>query len=249
MQSLRGQQDANLKVWEKLRLVVGEGSQAGIYEARVEDFINGGVVITAPEFIGGHSLLRNGVQVVVQITREDAAYQFDSLVRMLPGDDNKRVILTPPKHLQRIQRRQFARVEYSSKVMLAHVKPDQDWTEYTTKLNWTSGFTVDVSAGGVQMSSDCELPKGAIALLKVGVLAEAGLDEHVFGVCRRLTTHEGKVRCGLQFILVNELNDFFPPPDLRRIPGELMRFDINAQDKLVNFLFHRQIELRQKGLI
>jgi len=182
LQSLRGQQDANLKVWEKLRLVVGEGSQAGIYEARVEDFINGGVVITAPEFIGGHSLLRNGVQVVVQITREDAAYQFDSLVRMLPGDDSKRIILTPPRHLQRIQRRQFARVEYSSRVVVAHIKPDQDF-------------------------------------------------------------------CGLQFVLVHELKDFFPSPDLRRIPGELMRFDSNAQDKLVNFLFHRQIELRQKGLI
>jgi len=249
LQSVKGQQDAQLKVWEKLRLVVGEGSQAGIYEARVEDFINGGIVITSPEFISGHSLLRNGVAVTVQITREDAAYQFNSMVRQQPGDAAKRIILTPPRHLQRIQRRQFARIEYSSRITLAHIKPDQDWVEFPSRINWVEGCIIDVSAGGVLLSSDCVLPKGALALMKMSLFAEAGLDEHVFGVCRRLCTLDGKARCGLQFLLVHELKEFFPATDLRRIPGDLLRFEVHAQDRLVNFLFQKQIELRQKGLI
>lgn len=245
MQSVRGQHDDQLKVWEKLRIVVGEGNQAGIYEARIEDFINGGIIITAPEFQGGHSLMRNGAAVVVQITREDAAYQFNSEVRQ----QAKKIILTPPRRLHRIQRRQFARVEYSSRVTAAHIRPDQDWEDYRDKLTWHNGFTVDVSAGGVQTSGDCGLPKGALALLRLSLFAEAGLDENVFGVCRRQYVHEGKHRCGIQFLLVHELKEFFPSSDLKRIPGELLRFESNAQDRLVNFLFQKQIELRQKGLI
>lgn len=74
-----------LRVWEKIELLVGDGDSAGHYLARIEDFINGGIVITEPEFLSGNSLMRENADIMVVVCREDAMYQFASTIRKAIG--------------------------------------------------------------------------------------------------------------------------------------------------------------------
>jgi c-di-GMP-binding flagellar brake protein YcgR len=249
VQSIATAQEFNLKIWEKLRLVVGQGDRSGIYEARVEDFINGGVVVTSPQLVSGHTLLRNGLGVTIQLTREDAAYQFNSTVRLKKGDHRRRVILTPPRRLQRIQRRQFARVDHFSFVEAAPLLPNRDWSTYRTSFTWHSCETANISAGGMLMTNEPGFREGVLGLLKVRFLQEADLPSEVFAECRRTFRRDGRAYCGVQFVLAHQITDHLSFADFRQLPVELLGFDEQAQDRLASYLFRLQIELRQKGLI
>ncbi|RKX25695.1 MAG: hypothetical protein DRP45_05340, partial [Candidatus Zixiibacteriota bacterium] len=105
-----------LRVWEMIRIIVGEGSDAGHYRARIEDMVPESLVITAPVFVSGKTLLRHGLSVNVQITREDAAYGFQSVVRVEKTPGGRRTTLTPPTEMRRVQRRLFARAEIPTSI-------------------------------------------------------------------------------------------------------------------------------------
>lgn len=242
--------NGDLKVWEKVRIIAGEGSEAGVFVARIEDFLPEGIVVTYPELVSGGVLLRQGLTVRVQITREDAAYQFTSIVRShRDSSEGRRVVLTPPSSLRRIQRRQFARLEISSQVKYALFKSGFDWSSWPDGVSWKKTRSVDVSAGGVLLKLDEEVGREALLMLKIDFLTLAGLPEVIFGVVCRTCTQEASRCGGIKFILKSELHRHVDRKTLKRLPGELMEFDANAQDRLVMYLFRKQIELRQKGLI
>ena len=240
---------AVLKIWEKLRIIVGEGPEAGVYEARVEDIINGGVVVTNPEFISGRTLLRQDVPVVVQITRKDAAYKFESRIKQEIGTSNKRIILTPPRRLTRIQRRMFARVELPVHLKFAVCKYDMDWANWRNSLEWHTTFAANISGGGMLISTDEGCSKGSAALFEVDLFNQAGLSPFVLGESRRAYLLEGKRYCGIEFMLAEVLEDKLSPTVFGRLPEETKTFNYSNQDRLVTYLFHKQIELRKKGLI
>ena len=243
-------QKSELKVWEKVRIIAGEGSGAGVFEARIEDFVAEGVVVTYPELVSGSVLLRQGLTVRVEITREDAAYQFTSIVRSYDnGTVGRRVVLTPPVSLRRIQRRQFARVDVSTQIDYALFRTSFDWSNWPDGIEWRRSRSIDISGGGVLMKVIDEVPAKALLLLKIELMREAGLPETILGLWCRQCTREESLCCGVRFLLSSELNRFVDKRALGRLPVELKAFDAPAQDRLVMYLFHKQIELRQKGLI
>ncbi len=249
MESVKSKFNTDLKVWEKIHLVVGEGRQAGVYVARVEDILNGGIVVTDPEFLSGHTLLRDGVAVDVQITRDDAAYQFRSRVRLRHSDDVRRVILSPPRGYQRIQRRMFARVELPVKVGYAPITPGFKWADWEQQLTWYQTDASDISAGGVLIRLPEPIEVDSLVVLQVGVFPEADLPRMVIAGCRRTFKNEEQPYAGLEFVLTADLGRYFARDQLKSMPGAVKGFDRRAQDRLVTFLFRKQIELRQKGLI
>ena len=54
---------------------------------------------------------------------------------------------------------------------------------------------------------------------------------------------------GVEFIASERLGEFFAPEQLKRLPESATRFDIKAQDRLARYIFEKQIELRNKGLL
>lgn len=241
---------SGLKVWEKVRIIAGEGSDAGVFEARIEDFVQEGIVVTYPELVSGSTLLRQGLTVRVQVTREDAAYQFTSVIRSHDsGESGRRVVLTPPLSLQRIQRRQFARVDISSQIDYAPFRSAVDWDAWRDSLSWQKTRSLDVSGGGVLLKLTESIPRESLLVLKIDFMPKAGLPEAVVGVCCRECSKEGSLCCGVKFILASDLHRYVDKKVYARLPKELKEFDVHAQDRLVMYLFHKQIELRQKGLI
>lgn len=249
MQSVKSNFETELKVWDKIAIIVGEGREAGIYEARVEDIINGGVVITKPEFVSGHTLLRDGVPVAVQITRDDAAYQFYSRVRLKTSGKQKRVMLTPPKRFERVQRRMFARVEMLIRTRYALVEPGIDWSDWEQSLTWHRAHAQNLSGGGILLKVAELMEQDQLVIMEIELFSEANLPSAMVACCRRSFTAEGEKFCGMEFLLNRELSRHFKGSELNSLPSVLKAFDLRTQDRLVTFLFRKQIEFRQKGLI
>ncbi len=249
MQAVKNNTPTELRIWEKLLIIAGEGRDAGMYEARVEDIINGGIIVSNPEFISGHTLLRNDLGAVVQFTRDDAAYQFSSRVRMQEDGNLRRVILTPPKSFQRVQRRMFARVAIPLHVFYTKPPTDGNWKEWEKSAVWLDTYAADVSAGGIQLKMPETIPGGSVLLLRVCDLISPEQASDMVGLCRRSYILDGQAYAGLEFVTSGDIDQALGKLGPARLPDKYKHFDRRAQDRLASLLFHKQIELRQKGLI
>jgi len=249
VQAIKNTATTELKIWEKLSILVGEGRETGLYQARVEDIINGGIVVTPPEFVSGHTLLRNELPVVVQITREDAAYQFHSRIRVQSADRGRRIILTPPKGFQRVQRRMFARVDFPERVSYARLPADSKWEEWEKNGPWVETYAANISAGGILLKFEDDVKAGDLFVLHVGNLAGVHLPPDLMAVCRRVFVDEGQKYAGFEFVLVGEMGRYLPRKDVMALPKKYKQLNRQSQDRLVTYLFQKQIELRQKGLL
>lgn len=238
-----------LILWEKLELVVGEGTQAGHYTTRIEDFSGRAIVVSPPEFIGGHTLLSNGAEVMILITRDDAIYQCYSRITRHPTSEKKLFLLAPPRGVKRVQRRQFVRVEAFERIEYARVINLPEWEKREDLPKWCQSITSDISGGGVLMSADEDTKPGDLFLLKIGVFPEQDLPEMIAAVCRRVFTQDDQLMAGMEFLTADRLTRHFGINDLKRLPRSIQDFDRGAQNRLVNYVFQRQIELRQKGLL
>jgi len=243
-------QDKGLKVWEKVRIIAGEGSAAGVFEARVEDIVDEGIVVTHPQLVSGSVLLREDLAVRVQITREDAAYQFTSVIRS-HGDKSigRRAILTPPMNFRRVQRRQFSRIDIVSKVDYTRFRATADWNDWRNGHTWHRTRSFNISAGGILLKVTRKVATNSLLILKVDLMRQVGLPEMILAVCCRECTRNASLCCGVRFLLASELHRYIDQKVLRKMPRELKEFDTHFQDRLVMHLFHKQIELRQKGLL
>lgn len=240
----------DLKVWEKIVLIVGEGRTAGKYVARIENIINGGIVITPPEFVDGSTRLRDNLDITVVVTRQDAAYEFSSRIKQRKaGTGEGFAFLTPPRSIRRVQRRQFVRIDLVSDVSYIVWQPGIDWTSETTDDAWRHSRTIDISAGGVLVRADETLQVDDLVVLRPALFAELGLPATVLGLCRRTTADDHGRLAGLEFMARAELRRRFSSELLKKLPESILEFNAMAQDKLARHLFDRQIELRNKGLL
>ncbi len=240
---------SQLKVWEKIELVIGEGDQAGHYLARIQDFLNGGIVITEPEFLHGNSLLTEQAQVRVIITREDAVYEFNSTVRRAMSSSKHQYLLTPPRRIERVQRRQFVRVTVTKRMSWAKVVPIADWQTLDERARWIPSSTVDISGGGVLFRTNELMERNTRLLLQISLLKELGLPETVAAICMRGFSRKNEYLCGVSLVTSKQLHRHFTAEELKVLPREIAEFDDQAQNRLVSHIFQLQVALRRKGLL
>lgn len=238
-----------LKIWDQLEIIVGDGEQAGKYRARIEDFINGGIVITSPEYVEGNTLLRQDIDVTVNVCREDAVYQFNSQIKQRTSPQTKYLILTPPRNVRRVQRRLFVRIEVIERVDYAIINPTLEWQDYEDRATWHVSKTVDVSGGGLLLKVEDEVSIKDLMFLKVGFFASLSLPEVVVGLCRRTFVRNEDHLAGVEIVVASRLERFFKREEMRRLPRSVHEFDGKAQDRLVNYVFNKQIEMRNKGVL
>ncbi len=249
MEAIRSKLATELAIFDKISLIVGEGNEAGVYQSRIEDLVNGGVIISDPEFVSGHSLLRGGIDVRVQITRKDAAYQFHSRVHGQKSSGLKQVILTPPRRLERVQRRMFARVDLATKIAYGKVSDNLDWSDWEQQLTWHKTVSANVSGGGVMMRLPELMKQGQLVVMQVEIFAEIDLPKHVPAICRRSFKSEDFIYGGFEYIKAEDLSSHFKSGDLAKVQRIFQSFSNHAQDNLVTLLFNKQIEQRQKGAL
>ncbi len=238
-----------LKLWEKLELVTGEGNEAGIYTARIEDFLGEGIVISSPEYIKGSTLLRENAEVRILFTKEDAAYQCYSRIKKHPVSGKNFYLLTPPRNVKRVQRRQFVRIDMHEQLRYARISPVMEWENYAERLEWTQTTTINMSGGGLLLKLNGELELLDRVFVQVSLFPGQGLPETVAGIVRRVLTIEKQMMAGIEFIVGEHLGEFFKSTDIKRMPASVTRFNYRAQNRLASYIFQQEIELRKKGLL
>jgi len=238
-----------IKLWEKIEIYVGEGSDAGRYVARIEDFARDGLVVSSPEYITGGTLMRNGSDCTVLLTRRDAVYEFHSCITVSGEGNNRRYVLTPPGDVRRVQRRQFVRIELVKPFSFAIV-PDRVTDEMSfATLDWRQTRTVNISGGGILMAAPVPIKTGDLLLLKMKFFGEVGLPLALGAICRRTVTQKEQLLAGIEFIRAENLTRLFNEGQRRLLPESASYFDQTMQNKLVNYVFQEQVRLRQKGLL
>ncbi len=238
-----------LKLWEKLELITGEGSEAGVYTARIEDFLGKGIVISSPEYIKGRTLLRENSKVTIQFTKEDAAYQCYSRIKKHPISGKNFYLLTPPRKIKRVQRRQFVRIKMHEQLRYARISPVMEWENYAERLEWTTATTINMSSGGVLLNLHSELELLDRVFIQVSLFPSRGLPETIAGIVRRVLTVEKEMKAGIEFIVAEHLGEYFKSADIERLPASVTCFDRRAQNRLASYIFQQEIELRKKGLL
>lgn len=238
-----------LQVWERLRLVVDEDGQEGVYYSHVADIRDDRLVIGRPIFEHGSPLLSEGSSVSVSFAREDASYAFTAQVTEAKPNSPDFVWLVERDEIKRFQRRDFIRLELNiplkykllpSAIKDKPLEPD-DIFEITRTINF--------SAAGVLFPVDEKVAAHSLMLLDFSLCSLAKMPRYVISLCRQVhreQNQESKV-AGVEFILSERLFRYLKPNELALFPDEAKRFDARRQNALVHELFVEQTMRRQKG--
>lgn len=242
-------------IWERMELVIGEGSESGLYSCRVEDFIAGRIVISKPEFVEGHSLLRENAEVLVLVTRADAVYQFRSRITTSKEGEVRQFQLSPPTNVKRVQRRQHVRIDVREKVSYARVRRYLHKDDLMDHLIWHDTLTNNISAGGVLIDivdvdgKGDESKQDDIFLLEIPFFDSVNLPGIVLAKNCRVFEFEHQLMCGLEYILTKNLHKYLSKVELARLPSTVKQFSVRGQSRLADYVFKQQIDLRNKGLL
>ena len=240
-----------VKIWERLQLAVGEPGKEGFYTCRVIDVADDCIVIDRPIFDRGHSLLANGRVVSANFTRVDAAYSFSARLRELSPKSPVKMLLTETSTVHRLQRRRYVRIEKAIMLKYAVIKrPIAERLEIEFDQIEDSVYSLNISAGGLAITIKEKLPDGAILLLDFTRADLIKLPEYMLAICRHVRTDENKqLIAGLEFMLNEDLRQFFEVKEIKLIPELYTNFSIHTQNELTSELFSEQLALRQKGLL
>lgn len=234
-----------LRLWEKIEIVVGDDADKGLYLARIEDFIEDGIVISNPEFREGATLLRDNCEVVVLVVKEDAVYQFYSLLSKRGSGEAPVFVLTMPRDIHRVQRRQFVRIDVIKKVRIANLGAER----IIPPVKWDDTVSINISGGGMLIKNIEGIEPPNILLVTCEIFAKLGIDEPLAAICRRAFTENHQDYAGVEFIRADNLAHHFYNEELENLPPTVKKFDHLAQNRLVTYVFQQQIDLRKKGLI
>jgi c-di-GMP-binding flagellar brake protein YcgR len=238
-----------LALWEKIEVTIYESKKFGRYLFRIEDITSEGLVVSELRFLGGDIRLHNQAKVTISFTRKDAAYEGASVISRWRGSRDDRYLLKVPKSVHRVQRRQHVRIELISKLALTLVDDALMRLKQEEEVPWTEGSSVDLSGGGVLIRSSRQFAAEDMVLLHMQILEEAELPSLILGTVRRSFKREEGFFTGIEFLTGDKAAKSERAKGLIEMLQEMRFFDEVAQDKLVNFVFQKQIELRQKGLL
>lgn len=249
MQFVLPQLSEPLKLWERIEIAISKGTASGRYVARIEDFAEGAIVISRPEFVDGGALLWRNNDVTVLITREDAVYQFRSRIKQVKTSTKTIHLLMPPDNVRRVQRRQFVRIELHTKVSYANLTTYEPGPNDSNRFKWRQSKGIDISGSGILMKTKEDMKLRDLLLLRIACFGEIDLPKTIVGVCRRVSHEKDEFSVGVEFIRNEQLGRYFNQEQLITLPESVKDFDQTAQNKLAAHIFHQQIELRKKGLL
>jgi c-di-GMP-binding flagellar brake protein YcgR len=237
-----------LKLWEKIELVVGENIDCGRYSARVEDITSDSIFISEPEFVGGTVRLREGISANIYVNRDDATYKFEATIRHAKRDNISVVSLPIPKEIHRIQRRQFVRIECNERVSVMRIDGPLP-VDGSSVRPWRDTVAVNISGGGICFHTNEQWNSGERIVLRIPFLKSIDVSDTLLGICCRCFENHGRYYAGAEFIRRNDVSRHFSSTELKLLPDGYDRFDHHNQNRLVNYIFNQQIELRKKGLL
>lgn len=203
---------------------------SGKFRSRVLGFYDSGVIISAPLRKGQPIEAYSGLELKGVVIRDDATYSFETIVLFTEeADYGISWYLAPPERLTRIQRRYDVRLEVTLPVEVSVTKRDKD----CAILKKIAGQTINLSAGGVKVRTEERLSGDKVKVTfflpgeEITVLASILRDGPVIAIRPEDKTTKASYWTALRLLKVTE----------------------EEKLKIVKYIFHKQKELRAKGLI
>ncbi len=233
-----------LLIWEKLEILTAQDTNAGLYLARIEDFVDNGLVVTQPELIKGDILLRDNCEVTLQITKSDAIYQFQSTIQKRNVNGRWQYFLSEPKFLKRIQRRNFSRLIYSTAVEYTPFN-----AIYKSNQEWSRSFSWDISGNGILIETKDFVKQNSFLLMKIQLFDELNIKVPVLGRVHRVILDNHTRLSGIEIIGSSEVMAFENNFPIKKVSNLTKNFNTQDQEKLISFIFNEQIKQRKKGML
>jgi c-di-GMP-binding flagellar brake protein YcgR len=194
------------------------------YRSRVVGIYKNQITLAAPIIKGEVVSMSPGATVIVSYSDQIAIYSFESHVISLNRLTPATVTLGEPYDFKRTQRRNFVRLEVN--LDIAFTPTDEDFRPVGGTC---SGTTLDLSGGGTKFVCNTMLKYGDI--LDATVYLSGNDSVKAMGRVTRFVETPANLKqkysVGLEFTVIEEVE----------------------RDKIIKFIFNRQIELRKKGLL
>jgi c-di-GMP-binding flagellar brake protein YcgR len=212
-----------LKIRQRVLLNIPEGQYPGNYYSIVENLISGEIIVVASPTIEDNSTLVN-VGEKVNLFYWDSMAQYAFEAKVIDKKDGSRPTITLEKcsEEQRMQRRSFFRVQARLRVVFSI---DREGAE--TEPREYEGQTLNVSGGGMLLATNIELEVGNSLPLKL------------YLTDKEYITSTGRV----------ERIEYLGVKHLYRAGIVFCAIYENDRDKIIAYVFTKEIELRKKGLL
>lgn len=238
----------SLNIWDRLEIVVEHDNNRGVYITRIEDIKGTRIIASKPEFIEGNCLLKDNSRAYIQVLRQDALYRLPVMIQMLDGSPGGMIQLYARGNFERVQRRDFVRIDLKVDLKYAPVK-GPSWGLLVDRPCWFSSYSRNISAGGMLMKVGDNITRNDILMVRVGNYEMMGVPRLVTVFCCRILRIDDGNFAGVQFITGENLSKHFSRDEIKKLPAQVKSFKAGVQNKLVRFIFDQQVKERQKGLI
>lgn len=193
---------------------------SGVYDSRVEDISSDGVFISVPTNKGSAMPVRPGMKVEGSFMSAGGRFLFTTTVRRRVFKNIPMLELEKPAFLEQRELREFFRIDISRRIVVYSLVKD----ERSGSLARNEQFEVtcvDISAGGARLISD--KPMDNVSDVEADFTGLfPGLNSIFAVVVRYNQNQNGKYDIGIRFTSLRDAD----------------------RDKIVKFVFKRQIERR-----
>ncbi|MFH2036171.1 MAG: PilZ domain-containing protein [Candidatus Zixiibacteriota bacterium] len=150
------------------------------------------------------------------------------------------VSVKSPFKIQKEQKRRFIRLEISEpttySVLRDHLGgffPQGDGPEY-------QGAILNISAGGVLLTSQDPMEEGAIVLIKM-TLQDVELIDRIIGIVKRAEADEKDWLIGIEFISKENLSDYFSDAEFDLLPDNIASFNERLRSVLNKYIYFKRV--------
>ncbi|MGM0409724.1 MAG: flagellar brake protein [Bacillota bacterium] len=208
-----------LKVNQSIEVEIRKGAYSGNYASKIEEINEDNIKILTPFKRGEIIPVHIGTNLNIFFTGKDAAYTFHSQVIDRLKEKVRLLVITPPEEINRIQRRDFFRLDVKKDAKYRKVneelEPEEEYLETST---------IDLSAGGVRLALESELAKGDLIEIIIDIPV---LEEEIIGEVRQIYSLKNGKAAGIEFKGISQ----------------------HTRDSIMSWLFDYQRKLRKKGML
>ncbi|WP_270474996.1 flagellar brake protein [Clostridium cochlearium] len=166
----------------------------GIYKSNIQDIDKDYIAISIPVKDGEYLPLRRGDRVEAVYYEKNKLYKFYTVVSGRKVDRVMMILLKHPDKIFKVQRRNFVRVPFVTEVLCAVLEKNQGIIDrLDNQFEFFHGHTLDISGGGIKLSTEKELERGELLMLTIPIkdenisvkgkiIRKEKLNEFVYGV-------------------------------------------------------------------
>jgi c-di-GMP-binding flagellar brake protein YcgR len=176
------QSTEEIRKGQEVKITLKKGDQTYEYPSKVEDNSDKQIVLDASKLDLDFMPITVQTPITINFFREsDAGYDFTTTLIKPPVAEEKLIYLKHPGKLNRVQARNFSRMEVFFKFSFFHLPKDKfnpieidQNLEYCNILPVFTASTVDISGGGIAFNARKQVGKGDHLYLNFQMLS----DEH-----------------------------------------------------------------------